>query len=123
GPPSEEARQTDPKRRAEPSWCRRAGHALTAASGGGSTRPFARRCAMTLRLSVPTGVLLAVSAAAVAVAGSAAPDHLQCYAVRDPLQLRALVDLTSPQYGLAKGCRVRRGRELCVPASKAVTSA
>jgi hypothetical protein len=54
----------------------------------------------------------------------AANDHLECYKVRDAARLAAVVDLATPQFGGASGCRVStKSVELCVPASKQVDEA
>ena len=45
-------------------------------------------------------------------------DHLRCYRIKDPLKLRGLVDINTPQFGLAPGCRISTAKLLCVPADK-----
>lgn len=45
-------------------------------------------------------------------------DQLTCYQVKDPLVLAGTVDLTSPQLGVAAGCRVSPAKLFCVPAAK-----
>jgi hypothetical protein len=50
-------------------------------------------------------------------------DHLECYQVKDPLALAAVVDLASPQFGVDPGCRVSRAKYFCAPATKTVISA
>jgi sugar lactone lactonase YvrE len=60
-----------------------------------------------------------------AVSGPPAPtmdnlDHLLCYKARDPLALRALVDVATLDLGTLAGCTVTRGKLLCVPASTTV---
>jgi hypothetical protein len=50
-------------------------------------------------------------------------DHLKCYKVKDPLNLAAVVDLDSPQFGLEAGCKVSKAKYFCVPAEKTVISA
>ena len=70
------------------------------------------------KLIVTTFVLLPALAFA-----QAENDHLQCYQVRDALNLGAVVDLDSPQLGLAAGCKVSRAKYFCVPAKKTVVSA
>jgi hypothetical protein len=50
-------------------------------------------------------------------------DHLQCYRITDPVKLKAVVDLDSPQLGIAQGCRVSRAKWFCVPAGKTVQEA
>jgi hypothetical protein len=51
------------------------------------------------------------------------PDHLECYKVRDPLRLEAIVDLNSEQFGTETGCKLTRTSLFCVPGTKAVLSA
>jgi hypothetical protein len=63
-------------------------------------------------------VLVAASAASAQVA-----DHLQCYKIKDPVALKGVVDLDSPQLGAAAGCRVSKAKLFCVPAEKTVVSA
>jgi hypothetical protein len=43
--------------------------------------------------------------------------------MKDPLNLAAVVNLDSPQFGVATGCRVEKARYFCVPAVKTVVSA
>ncbi|MEO7589845.1 MAG: phage tail protein, partial [Byssovorax sp.] len=50
-------------------------------------------------------------------------DHLECYQVKDPLALTAVVDLASPQFGLDPGCKVSKAKYFCAPAKKTVISA
>ncbi len=58
-----------------------------------------------------------------AIASAQVADHLECYKIRDPVKLRAFVDLDSPQFGLAANCKVSTAKLFCVPAEKAVISA
>jgi hypothetical protein len=68
-------------------------------------------------------VVLAVVLDAV-LSSAQVPDHLQCYKVRDPLLLSGTVDLDSPQFGAAPGCKIARGTPplFCVPATKIVVA-
>jgi cysteine-rich repeat protein len=50
-------------------------------------------------------------------------DHLKCYKVTDPLALKGIVDLNSPQFGLEAGCTIKKATKFCVPATKTVKSA
>jgi hypothetical protein len=51
----------------------------------------------------------------------AADDHLKCYQIKDPLNLAAVVDLDSPQFGgLQAGCKVGKAKYFCAPAEKTV---
>jgi len=65
-----------------------------------------------------TLVLLLASTAAAQVA-----DHLQCFEIKDAVKLQGIVDLDSPQLGVAAGCKVSRAALLCTAAEKAVVSA
>ena len=48
-------------------------------------------------------------------------NHLQCYKMRDGHKFKAIVDLDSPQFGLADGCKVKgKAKYFCVPAVKTV---
>ncbi len=47
-------------------------------------------------------------------------DHLKCYKIIDPLKLKGIVDLHSPQFGLEAKCRIERPELFCVPATKRV---
>lgn len=71
--------------------------------------------------------LLAGAAAALlllaGVAHGQIPDHLKCYSITDPLQLKGLVDLESPQFGLKPGCKIGRAKFFCVNAAKLVIEA
>jgi hypothetical protein len=62
-----------------------------------------------------------------ALAGSPAwaqgiPDHLKCYKIKDPLALKGVLDVDTPQFGADPGCRVSKAKLFCVPASKTVVS-
>jgi hypothetical protein len=56
-------------------------------------------------------------------AGAQVSDHLACYKVRDPLELRGVVDVDAPAVGLDAGCKIKRATKLCVPAAKTVLEA
>lgn len=47
-------------------------------------------------------------------------DHLECYKIKDPLRLKGIVDLDSPQFGQDAGCKISKAKLFCVPASKTV---
>jgi hypothetical protein len=68
-------------------------------------------------------VAAALLAVPVFVNAQAQNDHLQCYQVKDALNLAAVVDLNSPQFGLEAGCKVSKAKFFCVPAEKTVVSA
>jgi hypothetical protein len=68
-------------------------------------------------------VALAILALTAAPARAQVPDHLKCYTIKDPVALRGVVDLDSPQFGVEPGCRISRAHFLCVPATKHVVSA
>jgi hypothetical protein len=73
------------------------------------------------RIAIAAMVLLTTTFAA--PANAQVDDHLQCYRVKDPTKLDALVDLDSPQFGLAPDCRIGKTMFFCVPALKTVLSA
>jgi hypothetical protein len=75
------------------------------------------------RLATVLAAALFLVSALVGTARAAGADHLQCYRIKDPVKLRAVVDLDSPQFGLAPGCRVSQARWFCVPAAKTVQEA
>jgi len=54
---------------------------------------------------------------------SAPNDPRKCYQVKDALNLAAVVDLASPQFGLEAGCEVSKAKYFCVPAEKTGISA
>lgn len=64
------------------------------------------------------GVLLLLAGAV-----HAQPDHLKCYKITDPLKLRGIVDLDSPQFGPEPGCKIGRAKLFCVNAAKRVVEA
>jgi hypothetical protein len=70
---------------------------------------------------------LAAVAGALLLAASAAygqlPDHLKCYKITDPLKLKGIVDLDSPQFGPEPGCKIGRAKFFCVNAAKRVVEA
>src|SRR5262245_30430717 len=51
------------------------------------------------------------------------PDHLKCYQIKDPLGLKGVLDVDTPQFGADPGCAVSKAKLFCVPASKVVQSA
>ena len=51
------------------------------------------------------------------------PDHLNCYTIKDPVNLSGVVDLNSPQFGVEAGCKISRAHFFCVSATKHVLSA
>lgn len=64
---------------------------------------------------------IALTVTAFAVPASAQDDHLQCFKIRDPIRLKGLVDLDSPQLGLDEDCKIRKAKFFCVPVTKTVT--
>jgi hypothetical protein len=68
-------------------------------------------------------LLAAVLLALPATARAQVADHLECYKIKDPVRLAAVVDLDAPQFGLEAGCQVKRARMFCVPAENTVISA
>jgi len=74
---------------------------------------------MTSRASAAFLVLVLLATGA-----SAQPaDHLQCFKIKDPVALKGVVDLDSPELGAAAGCKVSKAALLCVRAAKTVVSA
>jgi hypothetical protein len=69
--------------------------------------------------------LLAMSSAAMStwVCAAGIPDHLKCYQIKDPLGLKGVLDVDTPQFGADPGCAVSKAKLFCVPASKVVQSA
>jgi hypothetical protein len=66
-------------------------------------------------------VLAAVAAlTTAAVAQGQVDDHLKCYGIKDPLDLRGLVDLDGKQFGLEEKCRIGEAELFCVPVTKRV---
>ena len=72
---------------------------------------------------VVLGSAFAFGLAFATLARAQVPDHLKCYRVTDPLRLKGIVDLDSPQFGLEPGCSLSRAILICVPVSKTVQSA
>jgi hypothetical protein len=77
-----------------------------------------------MRRSATLG-LLAMSSVAMStwVCAQEIPDHLKCYRIKDPLGLKGVVDVDTPQFGADAGCAVSKAKLFCVPASKVVQSA
>jgi hypothetical protein len=70
---------------------------------------------------------IALTAAVLALAGGPAwgqgiPDHLKCYKIKDPIVLKGVLDVDTPQFGADPGCTVSKAKLFCVPASKTVVS-
>jgi hypothetical protein len=61
--------------------------------------------------------------AGLAATASAQVDHEKCYKIKDPIKLKGIVDLTTPQFGLEPGCKIGKAKYFCAPASKLVLSA
>ncbi len=72
-----------------------------------------------------TRVLLIVLLGGTLAGGSvqAQFDHLKCYKIKDPVKLKGIVDLNSPQFGLEAGCKIGKAKLFCVPATKTVLQA
>ena len=41
-------------------------------------------------------------------AGAQIDDHMRCYKMKDSIKLKGFVDIDTPQFGLAPGCRLGR---------------
>lgn len=65
------------------------------------------------------GILLLLAS----TASAQVADHLQCFKIKDPVVLKGVVDLDSPQLGVAAGCKVSKAALYCVAAEKSVVSA
>jgi hypothetical protein len=50
------------------------------------------------------------------------PDHLACYKVKDTFRLKGVVNLETPEFGVAPGCRVSAAKLFCVAATKRVVT-
>jgi hypothetical protein len=48
--------------------------------------------------------------------------HLECFKIKDALNLKGIVDLESPQLGVDAGCRIQKAKYYCVPATKSVVA-
>ena len=59
---------------------------------------------------------------AASVAAQPTPDHLNCYKMKDPVKLAAVVDL-APWFAVENGCKVMPAKMLCGPAATTITSA
>src|SRR5262245_57153279 len=59
-----------------------------------------------------TSMLVALWAANAMAGGT---DQLQCYRVKDPLQLIGLADLSPPQFAPSSGCTLSKAKLFCVP--------
>src|SRR5438874_843507 len=55
--------------------------------------------------------------------GQSVADHLECFRIKDPVNLKGVVDLDSPQFGPDSGCKIMRAQLFCVPVSKTVKQA
>ena len=71
------------------------------------------------RLALAT---LVIGLAAAPVWAAGVPDHLKCYKIKDPLLLKGVVDVDTPQFGADPGCTVSKAKLFCVPATKVVQS-
>jgi hypothetical protein len=50
-------------------------------------------------------------------------DHLKCYKISDPTKVKGLVDMQSPQFGIERGCQLKKATKFCVPVFKTVDTA
>ena len=66
--------------------------------------------------------ILGVASAALSVvlmsytAHAQTADHLKCYKIKDPVKLKGIVDITTPQFPPELGCKVSKAKMFCVPA-------
>jgi len=74
---------------------------------------------------VVVGALSAVLSVVLVAAGVHAQvdDHLKCYKIKDELNLKGIVNLDSPQFGLESGCKIGKAKLFCVPVTKTVIEA
>ncbi len=64
---------------------------------------------------------LGIMLGAVLIAGAVQAqtnDHLKCYQVKGDLKLKGLVDIETPQFGLEPGCKIKKAKFFCAPATK-----
>ncbi len=47
-----------------------------------------------------------------------ANDHLTCYKIKGEIKLRGLLDIETPQFGLAPGCKITKPKFFCAPATR-----
>ena len=71
---------------------------------------------MRRRVFTLLGVLLIVLMSHIGQAQT--NDHLKCYQVKGDLRLKGLVDIETPQFGLEPGCKIKKAKFFCVPATK-----
>ncbi|MEE8147756.1 MAG: DUF1566 domain-containing protein [Longimicrobiales bacterium] len=45
-------------------------------------------------------------------------DHLTCYKIKGEIKLRGLLDIETPQFGLAPGCKITKPKFFCAPTTK-----
>lgn len=76
-----------------------------------------------MRRLVTLGLLAMSSAASTGLWAAEIADHLKCYQIKDPLGLKGMLDLDTPEFGTDAGCTVSKAKLFCVPASKVVQSA
>ncbi|MCZ6570417.1 MAG: DUF1566 domain-containing protein [Deltaproteobacteria bacterium] len=47
-----------------------------------------------------------------------ANDHLACYRIKGEIRLKGLLDIETPQFGLAPGCKITKPKFFCAPATR-----
>ncbi len=47
-----------------------------------------------------------------------ANDHLACYRIKGEVRLKGLLDIETPQFGLAPGCKITKPKFFCAPATR-----
>jgi hypothetical protein len=68
-------------------------------------------------------VFAAIVLATLASWARAQSDHLECHQIKDDLHLKGVVDLASPELGLAPGCKISTAKFFCTSTSKTIVSA
>ena len=74
------------------------------------------------RLTVATSLLVLFLSPAAPLGAADLPDHLKCYKIKDPVKLKGVLDVDTPQFGPESGCTVSKAKLFCVPATKTVVS-
>lgn len=70
-----------------------------------------------MRSRTQVALVLTALLAAIAPARAQLQDHLQCFRVKDSLDLDGSVDIASPQLELEAGCRIAKAKLACLPAT------
>jgi hypothetical protein len=68
-------------------------------------------------------LVLVSAVGSVGIETAAAQDHMKCYKIKDPLKLKGIVDIDTPQFGPERGCKIGKSVFFCVPGEKTVVEA